>query len=91
MRIEWSGATPDGQISLIFARNTGSFIIPNNRPCAGVQLGLGADQIQLAWQGGAGVNGSRILNTSAGPAACGGYLQLLDLTTCGTSNVARVE
>ena len=91
IRIEWSGATPGGQIALIFARNTGSFIVPNNYPCAGTQLGLGSNQIQLAFQGGAGSNGSRILNANAGPNACGGHLQLLDLSTCGTSNVARVE
>ncbi len=91
IQIEWSDATPEGQVALIFARNTGSFTIPNNRPCPGTQLGLGSNQIQLAWQGGAGQNGSRTLNASAGPAACGGYLQLLDLTTCGTSNVARIE
>ncbi len=91
IQIEWSGATPGGQAALIFARNTGSFIIPNNRPCAGTQLGLGSNQIQLAWQGGAGQSGSRTLNTTAGPGACGGYLQLLDLTPCATSNVARIE
>ncbi|MCL4196362.1 MAG: SBBP repeat-containing protein [Phycisphaerales bacterium] len=91
IQIEWSGASPDGQVALIFARNTGSFIIPNNRPCAGTQLGLGSNQIQIVYNGHAGVNGSRTLNTTAGPGACGGYLQLLDLTTCGTSNVARVE
>ncbi len=91
IRIEWSGATPGGQAALIYARNTGSFLIPNNRPCAGTQLGLDSNQIQLAWQGGAGQSGSRTLNTTAGPGACGGHLQLLDLTTCATSNVARIE
>ncbi len=91
IRIEWSGATPGGQVTLIFARNTGSFIIPNNLPCAGTTLGLGSNQIQLAWQGGAGADGSRTLNATTGPGACGGYFQLLDLTSCGTSNVARVE
>jgi len=91
IRIEWTGATPDGQVALIFARNTGSFTIPGNRPCTGTQLGLGADQIQLAFQGRSGPDGSRTLNADAGPGACGGYLQLLDLTTCATSNVARVE
>jgi len=91
IRIEWSGATPGGQVALIFARNTGSFRIPNNMPCAGTQLGLGSNQIQLAFQGSAGPNGSRTLNATAGPAACGGHLQLLDLTPCATSNVVRIE
>lgn len=91
IRIEWSGATPGGQAALIFARNTGSFTIPINYPCPGTQLGLGSDQIQLAWQGGAGADGSRVLNTNAGSGACGGHLQLLDISTCATSNVARLE
>ncbi|MCL4199069.1 MAG: hypothetical protein KJZ69_16385 [Phycisphaerales bacterium] len=91
IRIEWSGATGGGQAALIFARNTGSFIIPNNYPCAGTQLGLGSNQIQLAWQGGAGPDGSRTLNASAGPGACGGHVQLLDLALCATSNVVRIE
>ena len=91
IRIEWSGATGGGQAALIFARNTGSFRIPNGNPCAGTTLGLGPNQIHLAWQGGAGANGSRILNASAGPGACGGYLQLLDIASCRVSNVARVE
>jgi len=91
IRIEWSGASPGGQVALIFARNTGSFTIPQQYPCAGTTLGLGANQIQLAFQGGAGQEGSRTLNASTGPGACGGYLQLLDLTTCATSNVPRIE
>jgi hypothetical protein len=91
IRIEWTGATPGGQVALIYARQTGAFRVPQGNLCAGTQLGLGASQIQLAWQGGAGANGSRTLNASAGSGACGGYMQLLDLTTCSTSNVARVE
>jgi len=91
IRIEWSGATPGGQVALIFAREEGSFTIPPGNPCTGTQLGLGANQIRLAWQGPAGPNGSRTLNANTGPAACGGYLQLLDLTPCATSNVARIE
>ncbi len=91
IRIEWSGATPGGHVALIFARNTGSFIIPSNMPCAGTQLALGSDQIQLAWEGSAGPSGSRTLNATAGPAACGGHLQLLDLSPCATSNLVRIE
>lgn len=91
IEISWSGATANGQIALIFAANTGSFRVPNGNPCAGTPLDLGSSQIQLAFQGGAGSNGSRTLNSTAGPNACGGYLQLLDISSCGTSNVARIE
>ncbi|MCL4198361.1 MAG: SBBP repeat-containing protein [Phycisphaerales bacterium] len=91
IQISWSGATGGGQIALIFARDTGSFIIPNNHPCAGTTLGLGSNEIQIAYQGSAGQNGSRTLNSTTGPGPCGGYLQLVDIATCGTSNVARIE
>lgn len=91
IQISWSGATGGGQIALIFARDTGSFIIPNNRPCAGTTLGVGSNEIQIAYQGSAGQSGSRTLNSTIGPGPCGGYLQLVDIATCGTSNVARIE
>jgi hypothetical protein len=90
IRIEWRNATPAGQVALIFAREEGRVVIPGGG-CAGTRLGLGARQIQVVFTGSAGAEGSRTLNANAGPGACGGYLQLLDLTTCGTSNVARIE
>ncbi len=91
IQIEWSGASPDGRVALIYARNSGRFLIPARQPCSGRRLGLGVDSIRVVYDGNAGTNGSRILRTIADPSACGGYLQLLDLTTCATSNVARIE
>ncbi len=89
--VEWSGATPDGGVALLYARESGTYSVPPNRPCAGVQISLGAPRIHLVFQGLSGPDGSRTLNASAGSGACGGYLQLLDLATCSTSNVARIE
>ncbi len=91
MRIEWTQATPGGRAALLFALNRGTLIIPNNRPCAGTQIGLGANRIRIAWTGLSDFNGERMLNVTTGPDACGGYLQLVDLPTCSTSNVARIE
>ncbi len=91
IQVSWSNATPGGQVALLFARIAGSFAIPNGRPCAGTVLGLGPNQLQIAFQGSAGPEGSRTLNSNAGAGACGGHLQLLDLATCRTSIVARVE
>ncbi len=91
IRVEWSGAAPGGQVALIFARSRGSFVIPPQQPCAGTALGLRANQIQIAYRGSAGADGHRVLNATAPRAACGGYMQLLDLASCATSNVARVE
>ena len=89
--IRWSCATPGGRIALIFASNTGGFIVPGRYPCSGTQLGLGTNAIQIVYKGGAGADGSRTINSITGPAACGGYLQLLDLTTCATSNVVQIR
>ena len=91
IQVSWSGATGGGTVVLLYARNTGSFRIPNGNPCAGTQLGLGSNQLQIGYQGAAGSNGSRTLNSNTGAGICGGYLQLLDVATCGTSNVVRVE
>ncbi len=89
--ISWSGATPGGQIGLVYARTTGNFVIPSGSPCPGTRLGLGPNQLQLAFQGPAGNNGSRTLNANAGPGVCGGYFQLVDGGTCATSNVVQAQ
>ncbi|GEM_PF-2889630 len=89
--ISWSGATPRSTIALVYARNTGSFRIPSNYACAGTALGLGSNQVQLAYQGASGTDGSKTLNSNTGPGVCGGYFQLLDVATCSTSNVVRAE
>lgn len=91
IRVSWTNATPDGRVVLLFARNTGSFVIPNGRPCAGTALGLGSNQLQIVFQGSAGPEGARTLNSNTGSGACGGHLQLLDIVTCTTSNVATIE
>ena len=91
IQINWTDATPNGNAALLYARNTGSFAIPNNRPCPGTVLGLGTNQLQIVFTGPSDSNGSRTINTNTSAGACGGHLQLLDLTTCDTSNVARIE
>ncbi len=91
LRITWYGATPSGQIALIFAANTGSFVIPQGNPCQGTALGLGASQLRVAYRGASGPRGTRTLTTNAGPSACGGYLQLLDPSNCTTSNVSKIR
>ncbi len=90
-QLSWSNATPSGEVVLVYARETGAFRIAEGGPCGGVSLGLGSHLIQVVFHGGAGENGSRTINTYTGPGACGGYLQLLDLTTCQTSNVELIE
>ncbi len=91
IHINWLDASPGGQVALVYAAQTGAFRVPQGNPCAGTELGLGANRIRLAWRGGAGPDGSRTLDANTGPDACGGYLQLLDLSTCATSNVAELN
>lgn len=91
IRVEAYGATPDGGIAILYARNAGAFVIPKGNPCAGTRLGLGTSSLQVVFNGTANVAGSRVLNSTIDPSVCGGFLQMLDLTTCQTSNVAQIE
>lgn len=91
VRISWENATPNGRVVIIFARDLGSYRVPPQYPCSGVQLGLGANQIRVVFQGGAGTGGSRTITSNASAGACGGFMQLLDVSTCRTSNVVRIE
>ncbi len=89
--ISWRCASPGGQAALVFALGQGQFRIPPTHPCADTWLGLSSRGIQLVWTGGAGAQGRATLNAVTGPNACGGYLQLLDLSTCTPSDTARIE
>ena len=88
--VAWAGATPGVQLGLVFARGTGSFVIPPGQPCAGTQLGLNSNQLQLVNQFGSGANGSGQVQGQAGAGACGGFLQLIEAGSCATSNVDRL-
>jgi hypothetical protein len=86
--VHWDGATPDRQQAIVFAANTGNFVIPNG-PCQGTPLGLGTQSLRLVNTIGTG-SGSGSVNGSAGTGACGGFLQLVELPSCATSNVAQL-
>ncbi len=90
INVAWSNATPSRQMGILFARNTGSYVVPGG-PCAGTTLGLGTNQLQLVNTVGTG-NGSGNVNGRAGTGACGGYIQLVvvDGNPCATSNVAQL-
>lgn len=91
IEVSWTDATPEGQCALIFALDQGEFLIPARYPCQGTRLGLGSNQIQLVGTFRSDADGNRTIRGFAGNGACGGFLQLLDLTTCDTSNVALIE
>ncbi|MCC6907969.1 MAG: FG-GAP repeat protein [Phycisphaerales bacterium] len=93
LEVRWFQATPDrsARVAILFGRRTGGFVIPNGNPCAGTPLGLGSLELQVAFTGSSGQFGAGRVKTSIPRAACGGYLQLLDVTRCATSNVVRIE
>ena len=88
--VAWENATPNSTLALIFAQNTGSVQVPPGNPCAGTQLGLGANQIQEVNRFPSGANGSGQRNGQTGASACGGFLQLLEVPSCDTSNVDQI-
>ncbi|MFW5652810.1 MAG: hypothetical protein ACOC0P_02090 [Planctomycetota bacterium] len=87
--VDVTGVTPNGRIALLFGASQGSTIIPPNFACAGTQLGITAG-VQLVNTVSADANGEAQFVGNAPPAACGRFLQVLDLTTCNTSNVIQV-
>lgn len=89
--VSWRNATAGGEVLLFFSRENGAFRIPQGYPCEGVQLGLGASGLRLVGGKGTDRSGSGLIRGTISSAACGGYLQLLDLTLCGRSNVATIE
>ena len=89
--VSWRGASADGTVGLVYADDVGAFMIPPTHPCAGTQLGLGSGGIRLVFQGDAGPDGSRTIEGVAPASVCGGWLQLVDASTCKTSGVTAIR
>lgn len=91
IHVSWTNASPDSPIAILFAQQTGTFEIPPGQACEGTVLGLGSQRLDVVYRGASGADGRRTLLGTTGRAACGGFLQLLDLATCRLSNVAPIE
>ncbi|MCP4094499.1 MAG: hypothetical protein GY747_13770 [Planctomycetes bacterium] len=88
---EIDGAVANGQVALLYTFGTGSFAIPNGYPCAGTILGLD-NSVTLGLRQSANAAGTLTLPTNVPAGACGQvYLQALDLTSCGYSNVVLLQ
>lgn len=83
-----SGATPGETVAFIFALDEGSVTIPSG-PCAGTELGLDGSA-RLVGADTADASGNAQLTGNAPAAACGRFLQALDVATCTTSNVVQM-
>ena len=88
VNVNWSSARPNVTLALIFAFNTGNFVIPFG-PCQGTVLGLGSSQIQLVRTFNSGP-GNGTLVSNAPRVACRRYIQMHDLPACDLSNVFRL-
>ncbi|MCC6907457.1 MAG: hypothetical protein IT430_05905 [Phycisphaerales bacterium] len=93
IEVRWFQATPDqrARIAILYAKRTGNFVIPNGNPCSGTALELGQLGLQVAHTGSAGQFGAGRIKRTVPRSVCGGYLQLVDIARCATSNVVRIE
>jgi len=91
MGFDASGGTPGGNVAFVYAFGTGSFKIPNGKPCAGTTLGLNSS-VKLARLVAADGSGNASFGANVPPAACGRvFVQAIDLSTCNTSNVEPIQ
>ena len=89
--LSWSCASTGGVVGLGFSPRNGLFRIPGGRPCAGMWLGLHRDGLRLLGLARSNQSGSGSISGSIPANACGGYIQLIDVQTCATSEVERIE
>jgi len=89
--LRWRGATPEGRVHVYFARTIGSEVIPVGNSCFGTSLGLGNGGLTFAKQSKSNAAGHGAVQAYITSAACGGYVQAVDVENCTVSNVMRVE
>lgn len=91
VEISWTDATPDESVAILCNDDTGSQIIPTGYSCAGTELGLAGRGLEVVDVVRSDSTGSGTRRQQAPATFCGAWLQVLDLETCLTSNVARIE
>lgn len=90
MTFNVSGATPGGNVAFIYAFGTGSVEIPPDQPCAGTVLGLNGTAT-LGGVATANANGEASFTANVPAPACGRvFVQALDVSSCGTTNVVGI-
>lgn len=85
-----ANATPNGEIWLLWAQRPGSIIVPPRIQCGGFMLNLDSTA-QLITSGFADENGNWLVNVNTNGSVCGGWMQAVDMTTCCTTNLERLE
>ncbi|MHC4823232.1 MAG: hypothetical protein ACYTEP_04350 [Planctomycetota bacterium] len=85
--IDVTNATPVGQVAVVRSGSAGSFTVPGG-PCAGTVLGLNSPVLLVTLT--ADAVGDASVSGAAPAAACGAFLQAVDLSTCGTTTVEQV-
>lgn len=91
LKVQWSQGTPGGSLAVFYSRSLGLFTIPPPRPCAGLRLDLAAPTLIYLGLVTSDEYGNGQAEAIVGTDVCGGYLQLIDLPACSTSNPARIE
>ena len=83
------GATPSGNVALVYGFGDGPTTIPNTFPCAGTVLNVGNPNLDNRVIS-ADANGNATFSTFIPAAACGAVkVQALDLGSCAVSNVVN--
>lgn len=90
LRVHWFDASSAGDVALLFSDAQGFRLIPPGMPCTGLPLGLN-QSARIVWRGVSNADGSRTLDVSASPQACGGSIQIVDVDYCVTSNTAVIR
>lgn len=90
-QLTWSCASTGGIVGLAVSPRVGLFRIPGGQPCAGTWINLQRDGLRLLGLVHSNQSGSGSISGSLSANVCGGYIQLIDVRTCQTSYVGRIE
>ncbi|MFW5652762.1 MAG: hypothetical protein ACOC0P_01850 [Planctomycetota bacterium] len=84
---EVSGATPNGNVALVYGFGSGPTTVPSGFPCAGTVLDVGNPNLDFVTFA-VDANGNGTFQAFLPAIACGAVnVQALDLTSCAVSNV----
>ena len=91
LRLAWSQATPGASVGILYSGRPGTGHIPPSRPCPGLMIDLDISSLVLAAIRRSDSAGVGALEAQVSPSVCGGYVQMVDLGGCTSTNVVPIR
>lgn len=91
VKLKWNNARRNGTVAVLYSDRLGNERIPRHLVCGGLQLDLGLTTLIRAGTAHSDSQGNGEITGLIRPVVCGGYVQMIDIESCASTNIVPIE